>query len=100
IEPASIDLLTTSLSRAFLVTSDVNYPGWTVLIDGEPTELIQTDYILRGVIVPPGDHRIRFEFKPVKLYFGAILTLLSALFLIVILIISKLQSKRRVKLNY
>ncbi|MFW5756606.1 MAG: hypothetical protein ACOCWK_08380, partial [Tangfeifania sp.] len=46
------------------VFSEVYYPDWKVLIDGEPAEYFTANYILRGMIVPEGEHKIEFIFDP------------------------------------
>ncbi len=50
---------------ALLVLSEVYYPaGWNAYIDGLPTEIYQTNYLVRSVFVPAGTHRIEFRFEP------------------------------------
>ncbi|GKI23263.1 membrane protein [Odoribacter laneus] len=57
------------------VFSEIYYPkGWEVSIDGQPSELFRTDYILRGMIVPAGEHTITFEYKPASYYEGAVIS--------------------------
>jgi hypothetical protein len=72
----------TTSAPAFLVTSDVFYPGWRAFVDDAPAHLYQTDYALRGVVVPAGTHVVRFEFKPKSFYYGAVLSALALLLLI------------------
>ena len=55
-------------STALLVLSEVYYPArWKAYIDGQETEIYKTNYILRSVLIPPGQHDIVFAFDP-KLY--------------------------------
>ena len=52
-------------SPALLVSGEVYYPaGWNAYIDDVPTEIFKTNYILRSVVVPEGNHRIVFAFEP------------------------------------
>jgi len=67
---SQIEIQTDSTSPAFLVLSDVYYPGWRATIDGKPTPIFQTNYVLRGVQVPHGNHRVTFEFNPVSFHLG------------------------------
>ena len=67
----SIEVHVDAETAAFLVLSDVYYPGWQATIDGEPTHVLRTNYVLRGVMVSPGVHVVRFEFRPTRFYAGA-----------------------------
>ena len=76
-----MEVLTEASAPAFLVTSDVFYPGWQATVDGAYAEIFQTDYILRGVQVPAGTHTVRFEFKPLSLHQGASVSVASLIVL-------------------
>jgi uncharacterized membrane protein YfhO len=76
-----MEVETVSQAPAFLVTSDVYYPGWQATIDGEYAQLFQTNYALRGLPVPAGTHTIRFDFKPLSLHQGASISVASLLLL-------------------
>ena len=43
-----LELRTVSSRSAFLVLSDVYYPGWSVTVNGQPADLVRTNYVLRG----------------------------------------------------
>ncbi len=49
-------------------------PGWRVTLDGRPAELVEVDLGAMGVAVPPGEHRIRWQYGPPLLVPGAVLT--------------------------
>ncbi len=66
-----ISLKTTTASSRLLVVSEIYYPaGWKAFIDGSETEIYKTNYILRSVLVPAGDHTIEFTFDPPAYYLG------------------------------
>ncbi len=47
----------------FLVVSEMHYPpGWKATIDGKPAEIIQTNYLLRGLVIPPGKHTVEMTY--------------------------------------
>jgi hypothetical protein len=77
-----MEVETETRGPAFLVTSDVYYPGWDASVDGTPTHIYQTNYVLRGVAVPAGRHVVRFEFRPRSLLYGAGISAFSLLLLV------------------
>jgi hypothetical protein len=85
IQATQITLQTQTQHPAFLVLSDVDYPGWQATIDGRGTKIFPTNYIQRGIRIPVGQHTINFKFQPLSFKIGALITLTS---LIVVLFIS------------
>ena len=61
--------ITHSSVDAFAVFSEVHYaPDWRAYIDGKPADHICVNYILRGMIVPAGDHIIEFRNEAPRLH--------------------------------
>ncbi len=56
---------------AILVLSDTFYPGWRATVDGQPAPIYPTNAAFRGVLVPPGRHRVEMHFRPRSLMIGA-----------------------------
>lgn len=72
-----------SSSDQLAIFSEIYYgpnKGWEVTLDGEAVDHFRANYILRGMMVPAGDHEIVFEFIP-KPKLGW-LTLLSSLLIL------------------
>jgi hypothetical protein len=65
--------------RGMLVLSDVWYPGWVATIDGRPTGIYQPYAALRGVALDKGQHRIKFDYRPLSAGIGALMTLFGLL---------------------
>ena len=66
-----LELEATSLTDGILVLSEVFYPGWKAYVDGAETEILRTDYNLRGVAFPGGSHHVEFRFTPPPFVTGA-----------------------------
>lgn len=50
-----------------VVLHDVDYPGWTVRVDGVARPLLRADLLFRGVEVAAGHHTVEFAFHPLSL---------------------------------
>ncbi len=61
-----------------LVISDAYHPEWKAFLDGKETFIYPTDYLLRSVFVPAGNHTVRFVFTPFSFYLGTLISLLTA----------------------
>jgi len=63
--PNKIELSAACEDTAFLVLSEAYYPiGWNAIIDSQKTHIYQVNHILRGIVMPPGDHEVTFRFLP------------------------------------
>ena len=85
-EPHRVRVTTHAAAEAFLVLGDVHYPGWEARIDGQPARIYRTDYVLRGVVVPAGEHVVEFVFRPWSLYYGLAGTGLAGLVLLTLVL--------------
>ncbi|MGM0612691.1 MAG: YfhO family protein [Bacteroidota bacterium] len=86
-KPNHLTYKSTSDKEQLAVFSEIYYPeGWQVYIDGEKAEHFRVNYILRGMIVPAGDHKIEFQFKPGSYYAGRTISAVSSGLLILILL--------------
>jgi len=50
----------------YVVLNDLWQDWWRAEIDGEPVPILAANVLFRTVAVPPGRHRIRFQFTPVR----------------------------------
>ncbi len=67
-----------STSPQFAVFSEVYYPaGWNVFIDGNKADYVKTNYVLRGMFVPAGNHEIEFRFEPKSFTTGKSITIIA-----------------------
>jgi hypothetical protein len=72
---------------AILKLSEVYYPsGWTATLDGEPVDILRTDYALRAVVVPAGKHRLEMHFEPESYEAGLIITTVTNYLLAIVLL--------------
>jgi hypothetical protein len=83
----TIDYRFSSAFPAFAVFSEVYYAeGWDVYIDGVKSNYVKTDYILRGMSIPAGNHEIQFRFEPKTFTTGRTISIIANI-LVALLII-------------
>ena len=71
-----------------LTISEIYYPaGWKAFIDGEETEIFATNYILRGVVVPKGEHVVEMKFESKTYLWSLRLSLIGSILAILIFLI-------------
>jgi uncharacterized membrane protein YfhO len=58
-------------TQQLLVLSDLYYPGWRADLDGASVTVHRTNHAMRGVVVPPGTHRLTFRYEPSSVRIGA-----------------------------
>ncbi len=66
-----VNYLSQAPGERFAVFSEVYYArGWRAWIDDHEVPIIRTNYVLRGLSIPPGRHVVRFFFRPLSYYLG------------------------------
>ncbi|MDA0758588.1 MAG: YfhO family protein [Bacteroidetes bacterium] len=74
-------------SNQLVVFSEAFYKhGWQAYIDDVPVDHYRVNYLLRGLVVPKGDHEIIFNFKPKVVYTGSYISLIAYLILLLVII--------------
>ncbi len=66
-------------SECLLVLTDLFDPDWTVHVNDQPHEILRTNYLVRGVRLEAGTHRVDFHYRAREFWKGAIITLAALL---------------------
>lgn len=96
-EPGKMYYTSNANSDGFAVFSEVWYgpdKGWEITIDGQKTEMVRVNYLLRGLYIPQGKHEVKFEFNP-KPKFALVSLGFSALIIVSIFSLFILQWKEQ-----
>jgi hypothetical protein len=61
--PNKLNYTSDSKTGGLAVFSEVYYPeNWSATIDGKPADIIKVNYMLRGLDIPAGKHKIEFQY--------------------------------------
>jgi len=90
-----ITYTSSSTGNGFAVFSEVYYDrGWKAYIDDREVPIVRTNYVLRGIAIPAGNHNIRFEFKPAAFYTGEKIALAAGIVMMLLLLAAIFQTWR------
>ncbi|MEA3317450.1 MAG: YfhO family protein, partial [Bacteroidota bacterium] len=70
-KPNNLIYNSSSKTEQLAVFSEIYYPkGWEAYIDGKAAKYVRANYILRAMIIPKGEHKIEWKFKPKSYFIG------------------------------
>ena len=74
--------------EGLVVFSELYYPhGWVSLINGNPIDHFQVNYILRAIKIPKGEHVIEFVFDPDVIKTGSTVSLFGSIGFLLLFIV-------------
>ncbi|WP_167604645.1 YfhO family protein [Maribellus sediminis] len=98
--PDRMSYTSSSDKNGLAVFSEVYYPDWKAYIDGKEAEIYRVNYVLRGIEIPRGDHKVEFVFHPGHYYNANLFSQYSFYILILVLLGSVLfDGYKRSKTN-
>ena len=87
--PKHLVFAATNSAPAVLLLNDQYDPNWSVMVDGQPAELMRCNYMMRGVYLPAGAHTVEFKFElPHKLIYITLSAMLLGILIAVYLLIA------------
>jgi hypothetical protein len=91
----SVEIELNAPGPGMVVLADTAYPGWQAFVNGTLTEIETVHSVFRGVRVPSGWSRVRFEYRPSSFRFGLAGSLLAGMAVLSLRISEKFQQRRR-----
>lgn len=87
-------MVETSAPGVFLLRDQWD-PDWRATVDGKPVPIDRVDYLMRGVPIGPGVHRIEFRYVPRALLAGVRLSVASLIVTLLLALLGVGQRLRR-----
>lgn len=72
----------TSTKEGLLFISDAWFPGWKAYVDGEEVKIYRANYAFRAIVLPAGEHSVRFVYAPDSFFNGFKVSAASLLLLL------------------
>ena len=86
-KPNYIKYTSKNSKEGLAVFSEIYYPkGWNVYVDGNKSSCFRSDYVLRAMFVPSGNHTIEFKFEPQVVKTGSTIALISSIIILLLLV--------------
>jgi hypothetical protein len=96
--PSHLAYQSQSKAKQLVVFSEMYYPaGWSCYIDGYAVASLRANYLLRGVVVPAGKHKIEWKFEPLSVSRGNTLSMLGSSLLLLGFLLSLYFSLKKNK---
>lgn len=87
-------------SPQLAIFSEIYYPkGWNAYINGKPAEYFRANYVLRAMVIPPGNNKIEFKFEPKVIQTGSTISLVSSIIFLLILLSGLYFAFRKKEIN-
>jgi hypothetical protein len=94
-EPNRLAVETNAPTPTVLIVSELFYPGWEATIDQRPARISLTDYLLRGVAVPAGEHKVEMRYTAPAARNGALISSCTLILLGALLVHQQRKASRR-----
>lgn len=74
-----------SKEEQFAVFSEIYYPkGWNAYVDGNLKPHANVNYVLRGMNIPAGKHKIEFKFEPATYKTGTTVAIIGSILVLIL----------------
>lgn len=99
-KPNQLTYQVNTSEKQFAVFSEIYYPaGWNAYVDGNISNHVKVDYILRGLEIPGGTNEVIFKFEPDTYYSGRAISLGGSIVLILLCMGLLVQGFRKLELT-
>ncbi len=98
-KPNDLKYSSKNVNKGFAVFSEMYYKnGWNAYIDGKKSGHMKVNYLLRGMEIPAGDHKIEFKFEPKVIKTGSTIVLVSLFGMLSFLISGIYLERKKLKI--
>lgn len=96
--PNKIEYSARCKGKQLIVFSEIYYPsGWKAIVDGKEQEILKVNYLLRGLELSEGKHKVEFVFDNAKYHSAGIIAYIGSITLLLLiggLVFLELKSRK------
>ncbi len=93
--PERVVVVAKAARPSLLVLTDSYFPGLGCRVDGKRAKIHRVDYLLRGVSVPPGRHRVTFDYRPASFRLGLLISVAALLLTLTTVSVASRRGRQR-----
>ncbi len=94
-QPNNLQYESDNAQEGFAVFSEIYYPkGWNAYIDGQLKPHANVNYVLRGLNIPAGKHKIEFKFEPQTYKTGGTIALIGSILVLLTVVLGFYLNKK------
>lgn len=90
-----LELARPTTDSSYVFVAENYFPDWHATVDGRPAQVVRAQVSLMAVPVPPGAQRVELEFRSASYALGRTITLVTALAVVALIILSAVRARRR-----
>ena len=73
-QPNTVEIATNTNTNTLLTLTDADFPGWHAYVNNQETKIYRSNYALRTIMLPKGENRVTFIYKPKSFTHGFIIS--------------------------
>jgi hypothetical protein len=93
--PEQVDVRVTSSATGLLVVRNAFDRNWHATVDGRPAPLLLTDYMMQGVVVSAGTHRVELTYRDPAVGLGVLVSTVAWAILVGLIVWFAVGDRRR-----
>jgi hypothetical protein len=102
-DPLRVEIVAHLASTGLVVLSDLYFPGWELTVEtggaSQAAPIWRTNRLMRGAVLPAGDHRLVYRYRPRSVFYGGAISLLAAMSLVVGAVVARRRLAKQTRQN-
>jgi hypothetical protein len=98
-DPLRVEIAAHLASTGLVILSDTYFPGWELTVETDGTSqaapIWRTNRLMRGAVLPAGDHRLVYRYRPRSLIYGGAISFFATMSLAIGAVVMRRRLAKR-----